>query len=913
MCVGVLCMIPLKVTLKNFLSYGPAEQTVSFEPYSLMCLSGKNGHGKSSILDALTWAIWGCARKMVGVAKGDEGLVHLGQKEMVIHLEFLVNAQKYRIRREYFKSYGKPITRLDVEVFDPVINQFVTLTDKSVRATQEKIERIVGLDFDTFVSTSFLRQGQSNEFSKKTPRERKEVIASILGLGSYDQKAAVALEKSKEILQKITHIKLMADQAKTILALAPQVEERIVVVQADMERVAHELHDAHKKSLECGQRLQQIELVQREVVRCDALRSSLELQEQQLLASVREKFFAWRGLHKRLIRIPSLDALMHERSQAAEELVIQRTKEKQSLVLQQKMQTATSTLESLEVALRHEHELKKNELLRKKDEILVQLKYLETSVADVLARKDAAAKQLLEARSKQSQLIAQLTSREQVESAYDQGKRLFEKRRAFYHACVSKRKVAEVALAELSDHKKIVSNVENPSCPLCQQLVTIKRKHFLVTQLSKQELFQHHKLSRVITVLQHLEAALTAQRAELERDARVCLAFQTAEQELARITNGSQEIEREYQRFCEIETELVTQRGVLKKSFGELSQALELSDANFQASLNVQEKIVSLRQAIVALQHEATLLAYNAEELEKKSAQVAKLDAQLKDLQQRDALFHEATRMRHAMIAHIVDVRRIRKDLALVLAQYAELARSVQAYPVVVEEKRALDICVSGLLAKRDEYSRELGSLSERKKRCDEAAESAKVVDAQIDVLMHEKKEYDVLADAYGKNGVQALLIESVLPEIEQEANSLLARLTDNQMQVFIESLRDLKGGGVRETLDIQISDSVGIRPYEMFSGGEAFRIDFALRIAVSRLLARRAGTHLQTLLIDEGFGSQDEEGLARLTQALFAVQKDFEKIIVVSHLERLKENFPVHVVVEKRAGTSIVHVEERG
>jgi exonuclease SbcC len=183
----------------------------------------------------------------------------------------------------------------------------------------------------------------------------------------------------------------------------------------------------------------------------------------------------------------------------------------------------------------------------------------------------------------------------------------------------------------------------------------------------------------------------------------------------------------------------------------------------------------------------------------------------------------------------------------------------------------------------------------------------------EIEHLTQEKKEYEMLVDAFGKNGIQALLIEEILPEVEHEANALLARLTDNQMQIFIESLRDLKSGGVRETLDIQISDSVGVRPYEMFSGGEAFRIDFALRIAVSKLLARRAGTHLQTLFIDEGFGSQDEEGLSRLTQALFAVQRDFEKIIVVSHLERLKENFPVHIVVDKRSGGSVVQIEERG
>ncbi len=141
----------------------------------------------------------------------------------------------------------------------------------------------------------------------------------------------------------------------------------------------------------------------------------------------------------------------------------------------------------------------------------------------------------------------------------------------------------------------------------------------------------------------------------------------------------------------------------------------------------------------------------------------------------------------------------------------------------------------------------------------------------------------------------------------------MLTRLTDNQASLSIESLRDLKKGGTRETLDINISDAQGIRPYELFSGGEAFRIDFALRIALSKLLARRAGTSLQTLIIDEGFGSQDDEGLTRMMDALYTIQDDFEKVIIVSHLDTMKEQFPVHFYIQKEPNGSKVTVIEHG
>ena len=75
---------------------------------------------------------------------------------------------------------------------------------------------------------------------------------------------------------------------------------------------------------------------------------------------------------------------------------------------------------------------------------------------------------------------------------------------------------------------------------------------------------------------------------------------------------------------------------------------------------------------------------------------------------------------------------------------------------------------------------------------------------------------------------------------------------------VRFETQRLTQKGDASETLEIRICDEFGERAYEMFSGGEAFRINFAVRIAFSKLLARRAGARLRSLFIDEGFGTQD-------------------------------------------------------
>ena len=160
--------------------------------------------------------------------------------------------------------------------------------------------------------------------------------------------------------------------------------------------------------------------------------------------------------------------------------------------------------------------------------------------------------------------------------------------------------------------------------------------------------------------------------------------------------------------------------------------------------------------------------------------------------------------------------------------------------------------------------------------------------------------EYEDLRTAFSKRGVPAMIIETVVPELERAANELLLRMSEGRMNVRIETQRSLQTGELREALDILISDELGTRPYELFSGGEAFRINFAVRVALSRLLARRAGAQLRCLFIDEGFGTQDAYGREQLISAITSIQDDFERIIVITHVDEIKESFPARLEVRK-------------
>ncbi|MBI2599425.1 SMC family ATPase [Candidatus Daviesbacteria bacterium] len=219
----------------------------------------------------------------------------------------------------------------------------------------------------------------------------------------------------------------------------------------------------------------------------------------------------------------------------------------------------------------------------------------------------------------------------------------------------------------------------------------------------------------------------------------------------------------------------------------------------------------------------------------------------------------------------------------------------------------------NGLSSIREEEKEARGVLGQINELISRTAQMEKIQKNKSEEKLNLQKED--LALAFGKKGIQAMIIENAIPEIEEETNRLLDKLTEGRMKIRLETQKETKtkvllsegekGYATVETLEIVISDEMGERPYELYSGGETFRVNFAIRLAISKLLTHRAGAKLQFLVIDEGFGTQDAPGRARLVEVLDAIKNDFEKIIVITHIEELKEEFPVRIEVSKNSGGS--------
>ncbi len=307
--------------------------------------------------------------------------------------------------------------------------------------------------------------------------------------------------------------------------------------------------------------------------------------------------------------------------------------------------------------------------------------------------------------------------------------------------------------------------------------------------------------------------------------------------------------------------------------------------------------------------------------------QAAKLEAEIGELGY-DAARHDEVRER---IMDLIGFTKLRQQLDVTLGQIewdrVQLEQSESAARKLGSEMTELNErrkSLSGYVARlpesqsKKEQSRvsfddlerrltgarvQMGIARNAVERCMRMANEAAELGRVRDELVRERSLYEELSIAFGRNGIQALIIEDALPQIENDANNLLARLTDNRMSLKLQLIdgRRIRGSdALSEEMSIDISDEMGTRAYETFSGGEAFRINFALRIALSRLLARRSGAPLPILFIDEGFGSQDAAGQERLIEAIQSIRDDFDKIIVITHVEGIKEAFDTRIQVQK-------------
>ena len=852
-------MIPRHLRISGFLSYrDPAD--LDFNSFELACISGHNGAGKSSLLDALTWVLFGEAR-----GKGMDVInLHKDVKAAEVALIFEYEGNVFRVQRTLPR--GKS-TVLEFQVQDK--ENWKPLTEKTTRDTQARIEQTLRLDYETFINASFFLQGKADQFTQKKASERKTVLGTILGLEVWDEFKDRTAERRKLIEREVDEIDGRIAEIDTELSEEDVRKSRLAELETTLKQLSS-TRAVQESALE-------------NIRKNAALLAEQRKHIETLAASLERVRFSLRGLEIRLSEKES-DRINYAN-------LISREKEIETAY--KGWQKARKELEEHDqVAVKfREYEKDRTPLL---EQIATEKARLEEEQRSLLIEQEEIGSQsdsvnMLNLEIEKSQAELQDAEAKVIERAdLENRKNAARERQAFLKA---ENEALKESMNSLKERIESLKAADGATCPLCGQDLTDKHRQSTLEQLEEEGKQKGDKFRANKT----------------ENDG--------LEKELADISSN-------IAKLANVENDRLKYSSMISQ----LTERVE----TLQAAVKDWERSGKERLADVTKILEKESFAADARK------QLAKLDKELAKLGY-DAAAHEAVRL---TVTHgrsteeefnsLKSAREVNKQIESEISNLESEIENRRTEIVSLDTDYQVSLknlqTAEGASPNLDIVERELYTLREDENRTRDLVGAARQKVDVLTTLRARKKDYaaqreehnqrilrhKTLERAFGKDGVPALLIEQALPQIEQKANDLLERLSDGQMSIrFVTQAeyKDKKRDDFKETLDIQISDSSGLRDYEMYSGGEAFRVNFAIRLALSEILAQRKGARLQTLVIDEGFGSQDAQGRQRLIEAINLVKHDFAKILVITHLDELKDAFPNRIEIEKTDRGSSVTV----
>lgn len=987
-------MIPLHLALTNFLSYRERAE-LDFRGIHLACISGPNGAGKSSILDGMTWALFGRSR-----SKSDDDVIHrtvardgLATVEFTFALEGVV----YRvIRRKRRQKSAELELQIAVES-DGDRRAWKTLSEGRSRETQARIEDLLRMNYDVFTNASFLLQGKADEFTTKTPDKRKEILAEVLGVSRWSDYQKVVAEQRKSVEGDLALNEGLLSEIAEELAQEEERREALAVAEARVKEAAGQL-SAQEEILDLLRRREHAAAQQRRQV------ATLATERDRAGAELRQLATTW---EQKSAELATYRSLLDDSEEIEASYAAWRQAEADYEAWQEKAEAYARLLQA-----RQPHEVETARERSRLESALNTYQAEERRVEAAVAERENLQPALAGDRARLAQIESVLVElsaqerawreacgelqrlegerrlwRQELEQLQRRAREAAEKRREEQEALVVVESAGrEVAAASArmealnAEHERYIAGVaerdtldaDQPRlrremdriktrldqlaaetgalCPLCGQPLSDDHRREVMAQLESEgnELgrrYRHNKsrIEQLFKELPELESA-QKQRLGLERDLlaqRNRLAG--AESTLMHARRWLEEWERSAaaERQAELEAQLAD-RSVLdakEKEIAALADAPSRKEAQEQERRLVEQRIAQAEARLGEIERQERAwqesgkpgmaavgrqLADN-DYAQAAQAAMAEIDARLAQLAY-DAAAHESARARRNQLADaprrfqelqqagaavrpladtVADLAGRREQLALRLAdleaQWEEAGRLLHELEADADRLPAVEQGVFRLREAVRQADQTVGAarqrllvLEDRRKQREERTQTRETLGLRLTRLKR-------LEDACGRNGVQALLIDHARPEIEDRANELLDRLTGGEMKISFETQKQLKSrDALAETLDIRISDTSGERPYENFSGGEKFRVDFAIRLALSQVLARRAGASLKMMVIDEGFGSQDPEGRQRLVEAINVVQSDFACVLVITHIDELRDAFPNRIEVEK-------------
>lgn len=1017
-------MRPLRLTVEAFTCFKERQGPLDLSGLELFAIAGPTGAGKSSLLDAIIFALYGRVPRM---RRGYSELISLGRDRMSVTLDFRVGRREFRIAR-----IGRRGRSAEAQL-DELTGGGERSIAGGVQSVDNQVVRLLGLRYEAFTQAVVLPQGEFARFLKSQPRERREILRDLLRLQVYERMRRSAAESSRELELRLGGVRerLNEDYAevaprqlsdlerslKTLTRDHVKMTEELAALQKTVEdrRVGHqktrELAEKKARLAELMKRQGQIETVEEKLAAARKVTPLLPLMEAALGAEQRSE----EDRRRSLASVDALHAIRATHEEVANRLQVARRRADELPELTRKIraldelkgllgpkESATRRRDEARVrvgAIERSIEAASKEALKARERVEElqrdrdgtskqldglgydaekdrQLDAVRDRASALAAQREAAAEAAREARETSARVSREL----QIVS---ETKALVTKLRKGLHTCTRVREKAE-AERQQAERAHAAAHLRRQlepggKCPVCEQAVAKPPRARSVASLdeitSRLEAARDAEERARSSVEKELEAEAEARanvkasereaEAVEKKAARLGELVERCEHELVRVIGGLEDSERgtnlearilsAIRRMAErrkIHQERVRQRDELERKLLDARRGLDkreqtssslkeqLQEAHARAKeaeeeiAQLQEKIAAVtkdpdpakeRERLAALKDEIEECVKRAQEAERTTG--AGLSATSKAVEEAERTARESARVALEARKKVLEVMRAAgfrdeetvRRAALSPADADRLESEVTSHR---QERHALELRVAELhktlggnevsqqdlqhveeelTFKRRDHEEGLKrkaqleqEVNELRRRMERAAElSARQASLEQEVSLYRRLATDLRSENF-----QAYLLEEAFRELVVGASlrlqSLSGRYTLDYDQDAFQVL-DQENAGERRSADT-------------LSGGETFLASLALALELSEQVQRAAGAvNLDSLFIDEGFGTLDPETLDTVASAIESLHVGGRMVGIITHIPELTERLPARILVERNAEGSRV------
>ena len=859
-------MLPETLMMQAFGPY-VERQEIDFTRFPhLFLIRGETGSGKTMILDAITYALYG--KSSGGQREDFESMRSRFADDKTITLvdfTFRLKGHRYRffrkveVREKRNKEKTVKVTLDAGEIKDGIFCPF--FENPKLKNIEDKAVSLIGLTHEQFIQVMILPQGKFEQLLTSKSEEKQEILRTLFQMEKWDSISIYLSEKANEMRKDMEERRQRVDVLMESVHASNQeeIQNRCSELDQQKEQKQKELHKLEAGLKQIQEDINQQRLMQKQQEEQTALlQKEASLMEQKESYHQRERIItAYEEVEKLLPYYQSMlqyQAAFQKRKQEYEDAVAKE-------VLAQKnaehLDQLKQELETLQLRIPQ---------LTKKETVLI------------------ACMEALQQLNQQQHLIKESTlSKEEIQT------KLMQQQERTAHLQQQHDLLYEAYLNDTAMQLREVLKDHEP-CPVCGSL------HHPYTTTTEKQYVDVMKLKSIKE--QCTQAKEEMQQLEIE------LAKATAE--LTQLQQQAKTLQQEYKdRYHE---------------FGSYGSMEELKAYHHQLQVIIEQQTMQEQQQEQRIQDIVTEVKECQIQTETKKQEYQLAEDNRKQavaaFEQQNQQGYEEQRLQHQPDAAIITrYRSEQKDYQLSCAQVHNRLEELKLSLETVQPKN-----LENLFHQQEEKEQQRKTLLRETAELDSSKKQLHQVLTKSEAM---RSEYEALQPSYqklihfskamrGDNsvGIERYVLGIMLSNITQNANKLLQGVHNGRYQIY----RSERASGKTRKFGLEFSIydayTCSMRSVVSLSGGEKFLVSLALSLALSiSVQARNGGISFDCMFIDEGFGTLDEHSIADALTILEKMSHQKGTIGIISHVEVLKENIPDGIEVEKTRNGSTISI----